>query len=237
MKICFSQPAFIPWGGFFARLHSADLMILLDDTFLAQGFTFVNRNRIKGPDGEIWITVPLKRKGRGRQKIKDLEIYEKERWARKFLLTVRHFYRKSIFFEPLFTKIAQIINDKNENFLPLALSLIKLLQQGWEINTPLILQSELNVTGKGTELLVNLARKLRANEVILSHFARKKIDFKQFSSTGIKVYLHRFQPLPYPQFWGDFCPNLSALDLYLCLGPAGKIVLTKSSQLKLLEQY
>ncbi len=47
-------------------------MILLDDTLLARGFTFVNRNRLKGPEGELWISVPLKRKGRGRQKIKDL---------------------------------------------------------------------------------------------------------------------------------------------------------------------
>ncbi|HDJ22909.1 MAG TPA: hypothetical protein ENF17_03345 [Candidatus Aminicenantes bacterium] len=235
MKICFSQPAFIPWGGFFARLLFADLMVLLDDTFLAQGFTFVNRNRIKGPDGEIWLTVPLQRKGRGRQKIKDLEIFEKERWGRKFLLTIRHFYRKSIFFEPLFSQIAQIINDPDENFFPLTLNLIKLLQNAWKIDTPLVLQSELKVTGKGTELLVKLARKLQAEEVILSHFAQKKIDFNQFISAGIKVNLHRFQPLPYPQFWGEFCPNLSALDLYLCLGPAGKTLLTKSSYLKLVD--
>ncbi len=69
MRIGFHQPAFIPWAGFWARLAAVDQMVLLDDTFLARGFTFVNRNRIKGPNGEIWLTVLLKRKGRGRQKI------------------------------------------------------------------------------------------------------------------------------------------------------------------------
>jgi hypothetical protein len=44
--ISFNQPAFIPWGGFFARLLSSDRMVLLDDTVLARGFTFVNRNRL-----------------------------------------------------------------------------------------------------------------------------------------------------------------------------------------------
>jgi hypothetical protein len=40
MRICFNQPAFIPWGGFFARLLHSDKMVLLDDTLLARGFTF-----------------------------------------------------------------------------------------------------------------------------------------------------------------------------------------------------
>jgi hypothetical protein len=61
----------------FARLIHSDAMILLDETLLSRGFSYVNRNRIKGPSGEVWITVPLKKKGRGFQKIKDLEIHEK----------------------------------------------------------------------------------------------------------------------------------------------------------------
>ena len=85
MRLSFNQPVFLPWGGFFARLLHSDKMVLLDETLLARGFTFVNRNRFKGPEGEIWISVPLKRKGRGRQKIKDLEIHEKERCVKNFL--------------------------------------------------------------------------------------------------------------------------------------------------------
>ncbi len=117
MRISFHQPAFIPWGGFWARLMNVDKMILLDDTLLAQGFTFVNRNRLKGPNGEIWITVPLKRKGLGRQKIRDLKIYEKSWWAKRFLATLRHYYGKSIYFEPLFSEMARIVNDQNDRFL------------------------------------------------------------------------------------------------------------------------
>jgi len=88
LRICFNQPSFIPWGGFFARMMYSDKMILLDDTLLSTGFIFVNRNRIKGPTGEVWISVPVKKKGRGRQKIKDLELYEKERWAKVHLFMI-----------------------------------------------------------------------------------------------------------------------------------------------------
>lgn len=46
MNVTFNQPAFIPWGGFFARLLNSDRMVLLDETILARGFSYVNRNRI-----------------------------------------------------------------------------------------------------------------------------------------------------------------------------------------------
>ena len=101
MVLSFSQPTFIPWGGFFARLRFSDVMVLLDDTLFAQGFTFVNRNRLKGADGEIWITIPVKKSKRGRQKIRNLEIHEKEYWALKWLRTLKHLYGKSVHFEKL----------------------------------------------------------------------------------------------------------------------------------------
>ena len=127
MRISFNQPSFIPWGGFFARLMHADKMVLLDDTLLARGFTYVTRNRIKGPKGEVWISVPLQRKGRGRQRIKDLKLYEKERWAKDFLLTLYHFYVKSIFFFPVFEKIKTAVQAQDEKFLHLILKLLQII--------------------------------------------------------------------------------------------------------------
>jgi len=232
MRIGFHQPAFIPWGGFWARLAFVDKMVLLDDTLLARGFTFVNRNRLKGPQGEIWITVPLKRKGRGRQKIKDLEIHEKPWWAKRFLATLRHFYGKSIYFEPLFSEIARILNDQNERFLDMVESLLLLLRDSFGLQTPFIKQSDIGLTGQGTELLVSIAEHLRTQEVLLSSFAVKHVELGQFRKKGIRVFLHYFDLPQYPQFWGEFCSNLSALDLYFCLGPAGLRLLEKASRIE-----
>ncbi|MCX7975247.1 MAG: WbqC family protein [Candidatus Aminicenantes bacterium] len=232
MRIGFHQPAFIPWGGFWARLAHVDKMILLDDTLLARGFTFVNRNRLKGPNGEIWITVPLKRKGRGRQKIRDLEIHEKPYWAKRFLATLRHYYGKSIYFESLFSEISKVVNDNNDYFLPMIESLLLLLREAFGLKTPLIKQSDLGITGQGTELLISIADYLKADEVLLSSYAVKHVDLRQFRQRGIKVFLHFFDMPQYPQFWGEFCPNLSALDLYFCLGPNGLHLLEKASRIQ-----
>jgi hypothetical protein len=231
MRISFNQPGFIPWGGFFARLLCSDKMVLLDETVLAHGFTYVNRNRIKGPEGEIWITVPLKRKGRGGQKIRDLEVYEKDRWARKFLLTLKHFYGKSIYFESVFEEIKAAVETPGESFMSLAQALLRILRTNLDITTEVVLQSETGITGRGTPLLVAMAKKAGAREVVLPYFSEKAVDSDRFKKEKIQVRFLRYMPPPYPQFWGNFVENLSALDLLLCLGAQGKAIIEKGAKI------
>ena len=82
MILSFNQPSFIPWSGFFARLIASDKMVLLDNTLFAQGFTFVNRNRIKSPEGELWITVPVKKKDWEDKRLK-ISLYTKRNIGQK----------------------------------------------------------------------------------------------------------------------------------------------------------
>lgn len=229
MRISFNQPSFIPWGGFFARWMHSDQMVLLDDTLLARGFTYVNRNRIKGPKGEVWISVPLKRKGRGRQRIKDLELYEKARWAKDFLLTLYHFYVKSVYFLPVFEKIKTAVEAEDEKFLHLILKLLRIISEEFEINKDFILQSKLGIKEKGTTLLVSLAKEMNAKEVILPYFSDKAVDCEEFKKEKIKIFLLRYEPPQYPQFWGAFLRKLSALDLLFCMGKDGKQIIKKGA--------
>jgi len=231
MRISFNQPSFIPWGGFFARLLHSDRMILLDDTLLARGFTYVNRNRIKGPWGEAWITVPLKRKGRGRQKIKDLEIYEKKRWTKDFLLTLQHFYGKSLYFEPVREEIRAAVETQDERFLPMIVRLLDLIKRDLEIEQDLLLQSDMGITGKGSNLLVALAKGSGADEVLMPYFSRKSVDWRPFEFEKIAVRFLRYDPPQYPQFWGAFMKKLSTLDLLLCCGKSGRAVLERGTRL------
>jgi len=227
MVISFNQPAFIPWGGFFARLLRSDRMVLLDDTLLARGFTFVNRNRLKGPEGEVWITVPLKRKGRGRQMIKDLEVYEKGRWQKKFLATLRHYYGHSAYFEPVFEEICRAVDKPGVKFLDLTLALLDILKNRLAIDREMVLQSATGITGRGTSLLVSIAENLSADEVVLPYGSEKAVELSPFEKQGIKVRSLRYLPPQYPQFWGGFLPNLSGLDLLLCCGKDGRVIIEK----------
>ena len=209
MKISFNQPAFIPWGGFFARLLSSDKMVLLDETVLARGFTFVNRNRLKGPEGEVWITVPLKRKGRGVQRIRDLEIYEKERWKKKFLATLHHYYGHSVYFQAVIEEIRGALGRAGSRFPDLILALLDTLRSHLGIERQMILQSDLGITGKGTPLLVAIASRLEADAIVLPHGSEKAVERASFGRAGIEVRFLRYAP---PQ-------TILAPDLTLCAGP------------------
>ena len=201
MRISFNQPAFIPWGGFFARLIRSDRMVLLDETVL------------------------------GPQKIRDLEIHEKARWARKFLLTLRHDYGNSVHFDAVFSQLGNAAAESGESFMSLAAGLLQILREGFGITQDFILQSELAVTGKGTSLLVSIARELGARDVVLPYGADKAVDVAQFSKEDIKVFFLRYLAVPYPQFWGDFRANLSALDLLLCAGRDGRGSIERGARL------
>ncbi|MCK5056233.1 MAG: WbqC family protein [Candidatus Aminicenantes bacterium] len=228
MILSFNQPAFIPWGGFFCRLLASDRMVLLDNTLFARGFTFVNRNRVKGPEGEIRLTVPLKKKGLGRQKIKNLEIYQKKYWGKKFLATLSHLYGKSIYFERIYKPLARIIKKQDNQFLNMVIEILEVLRSGLGINTPFILQSQTGVAESGITLLIQIAGMAGADEVILPYPSRPLVDWRQFEKAEIGVTFLKFTAPVYPQFRGDFISCLSILDMLFSLGQESTQLLKKS---------
>lgn len=228
MVVSFNQPAFIPWGGFFARLMVSDTMVLLDETLFARGFTFVNKNRVKGPEQEVWLTVPLEKKGRGRQKINELEIFNREFWSEKFSTTLYHMYGRSVFFDDIALPLVRVADGQDVSFVNMAGGMLEVLRREIGIEGEYTWQSTLGIEGTGVELLMSICRELGASEVILPFGAQNNLDCRKFEDIGVKVWLSRFEQAVYPQFWGRFRANLSALDLLLCIGPESKRILRKS---------
>ena len=88
------QPGYFPWLGFFDQMRRVDVFILYDDVqFDKHGWR--NRNRIKSLNGPVWLTVPVRHKGLGRQRIHDVEIDNQTAWAHKHLATIRQLYAKA----------------------------------------------------------------------------------------------------------------------------------------------
>ena len=85
-------------------------------------------------------------------------------------------------------------------------------------NKKLLIQSDLRVTGKGTDLLIALCEKLNVQEYLAFKAAEKYLDQELFTQNGITLKLIDFNPPIYPQLWGDFIYNLSTLDLLLNCG-------------------
>src|SRR5579862_2650962 len=56
--VAIAQPTFLPWLGWFDLIDQADLLILLDDVSFSRQ-SWQQRNRIRGPEGLQYITLPV----------------------------------------------------------------------------------------------------------------------------------------------------------------------------------
>jgi len=224
------QPNFLPWLGYFYKLAKCDTFVLLDNVQYTKN-SFINRNRIKTPQGVKWLTVPVKIKGRFGQLIKDVEINSTIDWRKKHLGTLEANYKKARFFEPVFQglKAVYCANDwdalceVNIQLLKWSLSVLKLDRE-------LVRASELNVWGESTRLLIDIVKEI-GGDVYLSGFGGAKYQEEElFKKAGITLAYYEFKHPVYPQLWSDFVPNLSIIDLLFNCGPESLDIILRGKE-------
>ena len=114
MRAVILQPGYLPWLGFFEQLQRADVFVIYDDVqFDKRGWR--NRNRVKGPDGPVWLTVPVIQKGRFRQKVTQVSIDNDYPWRRKHLEAIRRYYSRTPYFDRYFPELEEVIQVPQEN--------------------------------------------------------------------------------------------------------------------------
>lgn len=187
----------------------------------------MNRNRIKGPSGTIWLTVPVKKKGRGLQSIRDVEIYNGRDWPRKHLLTLLHAYGNAPYFDEHFPFFRELCSKEWTPLIDLNLVVLNRLKKIIGLKTEFALASTLGIEGKGTQLLRKICEKSGCKKYLVSHAARKYIDRGTLETKGIQFLFGNFIPPVYPQLWGKFIPNLSVIDLILNCGEKSYRILEK----------
>jgi len=223
------QPGYLPWSGLFQKALRADLLVLLDNVQFPRGQSWVNRNRIKGPADVIWMTVPVRKKGRGLQIIREVEIYHERDWWRKHLLTLRHSYGHAPYFEEHSGFFEEVFAREWKRLLDLNVTVLSYLKDSLGLETEFKLASSLGVSGRGTQLLVELCEMSEATAYVTSRAARKYIDRSAFKRRGIEILFNDFRRPIYPQLWGPFIPNLSAVDLLFNCGEKSLSILERYS--------
>ena len=89
------QPAYLPWLGYFHKLMISDIFIILDNVQYQKNY-FTNRNKIKTPQGEAWITLPILTSGHLDKKICEMKINNKIRWRQKHWKSIDFNYKRFI---------------------------------------------------------------------------------------------------------------------------------------------
>jgi len=214
MVVTIHQPDFLPWLGFFDRWQKSDTYIVLDDVqFLRRGWH--HRDKIKTQSGVQWLTVPVLKKSRYHQIIKEVKINNEENWRYKHLKTIQASYGKAPNFDFVYSKLSEIYNRNHDLLISFNMDLLRFCSEMFGISTPVVFASAFNVKSTGSQRLVDLVKSVEGKEYLTGSGSRDYLDETLFKEAGINVCWQKFEHPAYKQLYGGFEEMLSALDFLI----------------------
>ena len=224
ITVCIHQPDFIPWIGFFDRLIRSDILVILDNVqFLRRGWH--HRDKIKTAHGPMWLTVPVKKKGRYTQLINQVEIDDSHNWREEHLRSLQTWYGRAPYFSKYFPRLEKIYGMNHRLLVDLNVALLEFLAEAFDIRIRRELASSLDVTGRSTDLLVELVRAVGGDTYLSGLGAKAYLDESKFARAGICVMWQEFEHPVYPQLFGEFIFGLSGLDFLFNCGVECAVIL------------
>jgi hypothetical protein len=231
VKIAIHQPQYMPWMGYFHKMASADLFVLLDDVQFKKN-EWQHRNRIRNARGWQWLSVPTTFSFG--QRINEVNVKNDKPWEEKHLRSLAACYAGAPHYDAFVGPIAGYYRKRRALMSEVAADSVRLLASMLDISTGLELSSPYGFDGVSTRRLVNICRHFGADTYLAGAGGRDYMDMTLFAEAGITVRFQRFTCPVYPQRWSgtpqDFIPNLSALDLLVNCGQGSRALLMTAGQ-------
>lgn len=182
------QPNFLPWLGFFRKIVSSDLYVVLDHIQPSLSPDFLNRVMLQGVKGNYWLTLPIAKTER-RKPISSIEIdleICKEHMVRHI---DGHFGKSGEYF-------SRVIEEQEgyRRLIDLNLELIGKIGEMMDLRLPAIVRSselEILATDK-TLALIEILKKVDASSYLTGIGSRNYLDVDEFQKHGIKVEIRDF---------------------------------------------
>lgn len=213
--ITIHQPYYLPYLGFFDKMARSDTFVILDDVQVQKN-SFLNRNKIKTSNGPIWLTIPTK--GHLNQKINQVTIDDSKNWRSDHLKSIYFNYKKTKNFYKIYPKLEKIYQNKESKLAKFNFLTIDFLASELKLKPKYYFSSDLKLIGTGGMLLLEITKKLKAHKYLSGEMGKDYLQIEQFEHEGVNVEFQIFRAKPYYQLWGEFIPNLSALDYLFCDG-------------------
>jgi len=232
MRCAISQPAFLPWLGWFDIAEQADLMVLLDTVQFAKR-SWQQRNRIRTAKGLEFVTVPVKTSGRFEQTIREVEIADAE-FGERMLRQVHAAYARSPYYKAVRLDLEAALGDPSctAKLADLNLALIRVLLHWLKVETPLRLASELQGEGRRGAYLASLCSCVGADAYLSTAGAEEylRMDASFFHGRNVAIFIHEYTHPHYRQLHDPFLSHASALDLVMMHGHASSQILREAGR-------
>ena len=216
MIVAIHQPQYLPWLGYFDKIDRADVFVFLDTVQFKKN-EFQNRNRIKGADGQQWLTVPVFQKHG--QKINDVIINNIDRWQKRHIMALTSCYGKTPFFREYFGRFEELLSRSWKELSPLNIETVKLIVEVLKLDTVFYTASNMGDFSNGRdERLIEIVKSLGGDTYLAGAGGREYMDISVYRDAGIDVIFQDFKHPVYSQPFNKFISYLSAVDILFNVG-------------------
>jgi len=218
MIVSISQPAYLPWLGYFDRLSKSDIHIVMDHVVMDKSSKtkFTNRNKIRTPNGWSWLTVPISSKNNLKNMpINDLKIDNASSWSNTHYKSIKLNYSNAKYFTDYENFFNEVYQKKWDDLISLLKFTNDHLINFLGIKKEIITSSSLNPISSKSDLILELCQKVDAHAYISGPFGRDYLDLKSFENAGISLQFQDYSHPVYTQKFKGFEPNMSIIDLLL----------------------
>lgn len=215
MKLGIMQPYFLPYIGYWQLLNLVDEYVIYDDVNFIKG-GWINRNRILIDNNVKYFNVPMI--GASPNKlINQVGVNNSIELKNKNMRIIENAYKKAPLFNEVYPIISSIIYYDTDNLSDYLINSIKTICSYFDINTKLIISSELNKNCflKGQDKVLHICNLLNASEYYNSIGGQELYSFSAFEKNNVQLKFLKTGIIAYNQFNKDFQSNLSILDVMM----------------------
>lgn len=212
------QSNYIPWKGYFDIIHDVDLFVFYDDVQYTKN-DWRNRNKIKGHNGALWLTIPVNyRRG---CLINEIEIKDKD-WAIKHCKSLKQYYSKTPYYKKYQDFFQYVYLGRQWDTLSeLNQYLIQIISKEFlAIDTEFCSSSQWgNKAVSKTDRLMSLLKAVNAQQYVSGPSGKNYLNNNEFSINGIELVYKTYVGYPeYSQLYPPFIHELSVIDLLFHVG-------------------
>lgn len=217
MKIGIMQPYFFPYLGYWQLMNLVDKYVVYDDVnYIVRGR--INRNAILVQSKAHNINLILS--GASQNKlINQIHVNTEPSIQIKLLRTLEMAYSKAPYYANVMPLLEQIIMQKEENLAWYLFRSFEVIGEYLGICTELILSSQLekDCTLRGCQKIIDICGRLGGTEYYnaINGIPLYEPHREEFIQHGLQLKFLKMRPITYPQFKGEFVPNLSIIDVMM----------------------
>jgi hypothetical protein len=230
------QPNFMPWLKLLDKVLASDVYVAYDTVQYTKS-EYHARQRVRTPDGPVWLTVPLLSVTGTRQTIEQVRIDPKQPFRRRHLKQLRVGYAKAPFFGEVYGLVEEVYARDQARLVDLSVDLVEAFCRYLGSPVRIVRASSVPHAGDNTERLTQLVRAVGGTVHLTSTYGtgRRYVDWERVQAAGIAIRSQCFRHPEYEQPWPGFVPNLAAVDMLFACGPATAEILAARRRFDLVD--